>query len=74
MRDPQTQRGRGFGFIKMHFENRDKAQDGKQRILDINGGRGHLINDKKVDVKSADDYQKPPNAPDRTQQKFMGIP
>ena len=56
MRDRVTQRGRGFGFVKMQFENKEKAQDGKQKILETNAGKGHFINEKKVDVKSADDY------------------
>lgn len=60
MRDRQTNRGRGFGFVKMQFENRDKAQENKYRLLKINAeGKGHMINDKRVDVKSADDYIKP---------------
>ena len=40
----------------MQFENKEKAQDGKQKILETNAGKGHFINEKKVDVKSADDY------------------
>jgi hypothetical protein len=56
MRDRVTQRGRGFGFVKMQFENKEKAQDGKQKILETNASKGHFINEKKVDVKSADDY------------------
>ena len=60
MRDRQTNRGRGFGFVKMQFENRDKAQEHKHKLLRFNvEGRGHCINEKRVDVKSADDYVKP---------------
>lgn len=61
MRDRTTQRGRGFGFVKMQFENKEKAQENKYRLLQINSDRdtGHYINDKRVDVKSADDYVKP---------------
>lgn len=62
MRDKHTQRGRGFGFVKMQFTDQGQAQDNKDRLLKINGdhSRGHIINNKKVDVKSADDYIKPP--------------
>lgn len=64
MRDRNTNRGRGFGFVKMQFENRDKAQENKIKLLRINvEGKGHIINDKRVDVKSADDYVKPPGGP-----------
>lgn len=61
MRERETQRGRGFGFVKMQFENREKALINKEKILAVNKdpSRGHFINDKKVDVKSADDYKKP---------------
>ena len=61
MRDRTTQRGRGFGFVKMQFENKEKAQENKLKLLSINSDRdsGHYINDKRVDVKSADDYVKP---------------
>lgn len=60
MRDKQTQRGRGFGFVKMQFDNRDKAQEHQDEILSINRTpSGHIINDKKVDVKSTDNYVKP---------------
>ena len=61
MRDRTTQRGRGFGFVKMQFENKEKAQENKLRLLSINSDRdtGHYINDKRVDCKSADDYVKP---------------
>ena len=44
----------------MQFNDKDKAQDGKVRLLQINQDfKGHQINDKKVDVKSADDFVKP---------------
>jgi hypothetical protein len=60
MRDRATHRGRGFGFVKMQFDNKDKAQENKVKIISINQTqKGHVINDKKVDVKSADDYVKP---------------
>lgn len=61
MRDKQTLRGRGFGFVKMQFENQEKAQYHKQKMVNINKDKsqGHFINDKRVDVKSADDYIKP---------------
>lgn len=45
----------------MQFENRDKANEHKYRLIKVNvEGPGHIINDKRVDVKSADDYVKPP--------------
>ena len=61
MRDRHTNKGRGFGFVKMRFETFDKAQENKLRIMSINSDpdKGHLINSKRVDVKSADDYIKP---------------
>ena len=52
-----TGRGRGFGFVKLIFNNDDEAAEKKREILDINARDGHYILDKKVDVKSADDYQ-----------------
>lgn len=59
MRDRATNRGRGFGFVKMQFENKDLAQQNKVVLLRHNmEGKGHIINDKRVDVKSADDYIK----------------
>lgn len=61
MRDKISQRGRGFGFVKMTFADEDQAQQMKEKILTQNVVGGHYILDKKVDVKSADDYQgKPP--------------
>lgn len=36
-----------------------KAQDGKNKIVSINQNEAHIINDKRVDVKSSDDYVKP---------------
>lgn len=61
MRDKATMRGRGFGFVKMTFTDEDQAQQMKEKILAQNVIGGHYILDKKVDVKSADDYQgKPP--------------
>lgn len=64
MRDRQTNRGRGFGFVKMQFENRDKAYENKNNLLQMNvEGRGHMINEKRVDCKSADDFVKPPGGP-----------
>jgi len=64
MRDRVTGKGRGFGFVKMQFANKDKAQEKKKELMSINSdlSRGHIINNKKVDVKSADDYVKPPSA------------
>lgn len=60
MRDKHTQRGRGFGFIKMQFDNKEKAKENKDKILGFNrSSNGHVINDKKVDVKCADTYVKP---------------
>lgn len=49
-------RGRGFGFVKMTFTDEDQAQQMKEKILTQNIVGGHYILDKKVDVKSADDY------------------
>ena len=45
----------------MQFADKEKAQDKKRELLSINSdmSRGHIINNKKVDVKSADDYIKP---------------
>lgn len=43
----------------MRFETHEKAQENKLRIIAINTDKGHFINNKRVDVKSADDYQKP---------------
>ena len=45
----------------MQFENKDKAQENKMRLIGINADRdkGHFINEKRVDVKSADDFVKP---------------
>lgn len=56
----------------MQFENKDKAQENKMKILGINSRQsGHVINDKKVDVKSADDYVKPqPGSMPTQQQSF----
>jgi RNA recognition motif-containing protein len=61
MRDRATGRGRGFGFVKMQFENKEKAAENKMKLLAINSDRdsGHYINDKRVDCKSADDFVKP---------------
>jgi len=59
MRDKQTLKGRGFGFVKMRFETFNMAQENKFRIIKINSEKGHFINQKRVDVKSADDYVKP---------------
>lgn len=56
MRDKITQRGRGFGFVLMAFNDEDDAQDAKLKILEKNRGGGHFVLDKRVDVKSADDY------------------
>jgi len=36
MREKQTQRGRGFGFVKMQFENKEKALENKTKLLAIN--------------------------------------
>jgi GTP-binding protein EngB required for normal cell division len=60
MRDKNTGRGRGFGFVKMAFNDEDEAQKMKEYIIDINKDTkgGHKILDKRVDVKSADDYIK----------------
>lgn len=59
MRDRATQRGRGFGFVKMQFETKEKAQENKFKLIEINNSKGHVINEKVVDVKSADDFIKP---------------
>jgi len=58
MRDKATGRGRGFSFVKMAFKDEEEAQRMKEDILAQNRDptRGHYILDKKVDVKSADDY------------------
>ncbi len=57
MRDKLTMRGRGFGFVKMAFKDEEEAQKMKEQILNQNEYQGHFILEKKVDVKSADDYQ-----------------
>lgn len=56
MRDKATGRGRGFGFVRLSFSDDDEASERKQDILNDNANEGHFILDKKVDVKSADDY------------------
>ena len=56
MRDKATGRGRGFGFVRMILKDDDEAQKVKDQILSVNAHKGHFILDKKVDVKSADDY------------------
>ena len=41
----------------MAFADEEAAVGGKAEILALNKGKGHYILDKRVDVKSADDYQ-----------------
>jgi hypothetical protein len=50
-------RGRGFGFVKMSFDDEEQAKQMKDKIILQNSQGGHFIHDKRVDVKSADDYQ-----------------
>lgn len=59
MRDKATGRGRGFGFVRLVFRDEEEANKMKDDILSTNADQreGHFILDKKVDVKSADDYQ-----------------
>jgi hypothetical protein len=56
MRDKATGRGRGFGFVLVSFTDEQAAVDAKHRILQVNRQPGHFILEKRVDVKSADDY------------------
>jgi len=56
MREKLTQRGRGFGFVLLSFNDEDEAQIVKRSIIDQNKIKGHYILDKRVDVKSADDH------------------
>ena len=58
MRDKATGRGRGFGFVLVSFKDEQTAIEMKQKILSVNRQPGHFIMEKRVDVKSADDYQK----------------
>lgn len=58
MRDKATGRGRGFGFVLVSFKDENEAKLKKDQILKQNKDPGHLIMSKRVDVKSADDYQK----------------
>jgi RNA recognition motif-containing protein len=57
MRDKDTQRGRGFGFVLLTFKDEDEANVVKKKIIMQNQKEGHWILDKKVDVKSAEDNQ-----------------
>ena len=57
MREKLTQRGRGFGFVLLSFNDEDEAQNIKRSIIGQNKTEGHYILDKRVDVKSADDHQ-----------------
>ena len=56
MREKLTQRGRGFGFVLLSFNDEDEAQQIKRSIIGQNKTDGHYILDKRVDVKSADDH------------------
>jgi len=69
MRERATKRGRGFGFVKMQFKDRQDAEVNKIKLLKINqdSQQGHYINEKRVDVKSADDYVKPANPEQKAQ-------
>lgn len=46
----------------MQFPTRESAMENQKKIVDINNdaNKGHWINDKRVDVKSTEDYVKPP--------------
>lgn len=57
MRDKQTGRGRGFGFVRLIYNDEEEADTYKDKILTQNKDPGHFILEKKVDVKSADDHQ-----------------
>ena len=58
MRDKATGRGRGFGFVLVSFKDETEAKQKKEQIINQNRNPGHMIMGKRVDVKSADDYQK----------------
>jgi RNA recognition motif-containing protein len=57
MRDKETQRGRGFGFVLLSFKDEEDAQNLKKKIIMQNVNEGHYILNKQVDVKSAEDTQ-----------------
>ena len=58
MRDKSTGSGRGFGFVLVSFKDETEAKQKKEQIINQNRNPGHMIMGKRVDVKSADDYQK----------------
>jgi hypothetical protein len=59
----------------MQFESREKAMENQAKIVDLNldPNKGHWINDKRVDVKSTDDYIKPPPGQKQVRSGLHGL-
>lgn len=53
------------------FKDEEDAAKGREEILNVNKEKGHYILDKRVDIKSADDYQgKAEGNPGRSEPSF----